>query len=64
MHAFQVEGNNTILFPKEGDLACWAESIETAVSIELRKHTSKERFEKKKWPFTQEPHPHRDLKPG
>lgn len=46
MHAFQVEGNNTILFPKEGDLARWAESIETAVSIELRKHTSKERFEK------------------
>lgn len=51
VHAFQVEGNNTILFPKEGDLARWAESIETAVSIELRKHTSKERFEKKKMAF-------------
>lgn len=30
----KLKGNNTILFPKEGNLACWAESIETAVSAE------------------------------
>lgn len=27
LHAFQVEGNNTILFPQEGNPPCWAESI-------------------------------------